>query len=82
MTLADALVYADALKPDYIIDIATLTGSMLVALGHEYAGVMSPNDDIIGRILNAAKKTGEKAWRMPFVPEYRELLESSIADVK
>jgi len=82
MTLADALVYADNLGADYIIDIATLTGSMIVGLGNEYAGIFTPEDKIAETIVRASKATGENVWRMPFISQYKELLESPIADIK
>uniref|UniRef100_A0A7S2ZI22 Cytosol aminopeptidase domain-containing protein n=2 Tax=Rhodosorus marinus TaxID=101924 RepID=A0A7S2ZI22_9RHOD len=82
MTLGDALVYADKLGVDYIVDVATLTGSVIVGLGNEYAGLFTPHDEIASLLAKAASDTGESLWRMPFVRAYRKLLDSSIADVK
>eukprot|EP00922_Rhytidocystis_sp_ex-Travisia-forbesii_P033763 GHVS01050165.1.p1 GENE.GHVS01050165.1~~GHVS01050165.1.p1 ORF type:complete len:657 (-),score=97.87 GHVS01050165.1:133-2103(-) len=81
LTLADALVYAEKLQPDAIVDIATLTGACLVALGPKYAGVFSPQDKFAQTLLDCGKDSGELLWRMPLVTEYREMLESKIADM-
>jgi leucyl aminopeptidase len=65
-----------------MIDLATLTGAILVALGKEHAGLFSNNDELAGRLLEAGIATGEKVWRMPLTPEYDKLIDSDVADVK
>ncbi|KAL8425298.1 hypothetical protein Efla_001680 [Eimeria flavescens] len=81
LTLADALVYAERLKVDVIVDVATLTGACIVALGESYAGLFTPDDQLAEQILNCAERTCEKMWRMPFVARYRDNLESKCADL-
>jgi len=83
LVLSDALWYAqDRFKPRAMIDLATLTGSIVTALGHEYAGLFS-NDEALGRQLVAAgEATGERLWPMPFGEEYDERIKSDIADMK
>ncbi|NYS26189.1 leucyl aminopeptidase [Rhodobacteraceae bacterium 2376] len=83
LVLADAMWYtADRFKPAAMIDLATLTGAMIVALGHEKAGVFANDDTLADGILKAAASTGEGAWRMPLDPAYDKLIKSRIADVK
>lgn len=82
LTLADALTYAQKQDPDLIIDLATLTGACLVALGEEIAGVMGHDDDLIDNVLGAAKTAGEKCWELPLEKRYKKQLESPIADYK
>lgn len=83
LVLADVLWYAqERFKPTGMINLATLTGAILVALGHENAGVFSNSDDLSQNFIAAAKAEGEGAWRMPMAPAYDELLKSRIADVK
>jgi leucyl aminopeptidase len=65
-----------------MVDLATLTGAMIVALGHEKAGVFANDDGFAGDFLKAAEAEGEGAWRMPLGPAYAKLLKSTIADVK
>jgi leucyl aminopeptidase len=83
LVLADALWYVkERFKPSFIIDLATLTGAILVALGQEHAGLFSNNDELAERILTAGKKTGEKLWRLPMGPTYDKLIDSKFADMK
>ncbi|CAM9588214.1 unnamed protein product [Chrysoparadoxa australica] len=82
LTLADALVFAEGLGVDGIIDTATLTGAIIVALGPEYAGLWASDDALADQILHSAGKTGEKIWRMPLAAEYSEMIKSKIADLK
>ncbi|MEK9155049.1 MAG: leucyl aminopeptidase [Patescibacteria group bacterium] len=82
LTLADALTYAKKLEPTAMVDLATLTGACVVALGEEITGLMSNNDDLAGAILSAAGRAGEKMWRMPLEKRYRSLVESDIADLR
>jgi leucyl aminopeptidase len=83
LVLADALWYVqDKLKPAFMIDLATLTGAILVALGNERAGLFSNNDELADRLAEAGKATGEKVWRLPLEPAYDKLMDSKFADVK
>ena len=83
LVLADVLWYAqDRFDPAAVIDLATLTGAVIVALGHEHAGVFSNDDRLAGQVLAAAKAEGEGAWRLPLAPAYDELIDSRLADVK
>lgn len=83
LVLADALSYTvEHLKPTRIIDLATLTGSCVIALGEEVAGLFSNDDTLAQELLEAGEKTFERLWRMPIYREYRDQLKSSIADIK
>ncbi len=86
LVLADVLYYAqERFKPKYMIDLATLTGAIIVGLGHEYAGLFSNSDELSEKLIEAGKLTGEPLWRMPLAPvgeSYDKELNSPIADVK
>ncbi|MGY6705292.1 leucyl aminopeptidase [Roseinatronobacter sp.] len=83
MVLADVLWYAqDRFAPRAVIDLATLTGAIIIALGHDKAGVFSNNDALANAFLKAADHVGEGAWRMPLGAGYDKLISSRIADVK
>jgi leucyl aminopeptidase len=83
LVLADALWYIqDRFKPKFMVNLATLTGAILVALGKEFAGLFSNNDELAGRLYTAGQETGERVWRMPLAPEYDKLIDSDIADMK
>ncbi|MCX5643437.1 MAG: leucyl aminopeptidase [Phycisphaerae bacterium] len=82
MILCDAIAYAAERKCDVIIDIATLTGACVVALGAYKAGLMSNDDDLVGALQKAAEESGESVWRMPTGEEYAEEMKSKIADLK
>jgi leucyl aminopeptidase len=82
LTLADALVYAGKLEPDAIVDLATLTGACVIALGEEIAGLWSPSDALAEALLGAASSGGESLWRMPLRGSYKEGLKSQLADMK
>ena len=83
LVLADALWYTqERFKPKFMIDLATMTGAMIVALGLDYAGVFSNSDEVADPILAAAKKVGENFWRMPIPAIYEQHIDSKIADVK
>ena len=83
LVLADALHYAATrFKPKFIVDLATLTGAIIVSLGSEYAGLFSDNDKLADQLVEAGQKTGERVWRMPLGEEYDKLLKSDIADMK
>lgn len=82
IVLADALFYAQRYQPDGMIDLATLTGSIVVALGPHATGIMSNNDALAARIVQAGEATGERAWRMPLWDAYMDMVKSDIADIK
>jgi leucyl aminopeptidase len=69
-------------NPAAMIDLATLTGAILVALGNHHAGLFSNNDELAGELLAAGQESGERVWRMPLGPEYDKLIDSKIADMK
>lgn len=80
--LADALAYAAQRNPDEIIDLATLTGSAMVALGYLAAAVMSNNQRLVDRLIEAAARTGERMWQLPLYEEYLEKMRSPVADLQ
>jgi len=81
--LADMLYYVNKrFKPRFMINLATLTGAIIVALGQEYAGLFSNDDKLVGRLTKAGDETGERVWRMPLGPEYDKIIDSKFADVK
>ncbi|MEO6603699.1 MAG: leucyl aminopeptidase, partial [Polyangiaceae bacterium] len=82
LVLADALTYASRLKPDVIIDAATLTGAALVALGKTCSAFYSPDDELARSLEHAARTAGEQFWRMPLLEELGEQLKSDVADLK
>ena len=83
LVLADALWWAQQqFSPRAIVDLATLTGAILVALGQEYAGLFSNNDELAQRLTAAGEATGEKVWRLPLGPAYDKLIDSKFADMK
>ena len=82
LVLADVLDVAVEKKPGAIVDLATLTGACVVALGTDVAGAMSNNDDWCQRVLEAGKEVGEIAWQLPMFAEYGEQIKSQIADIK
>jgi leucyl aminopeptidase len=81
LILADALAYAVELGADRIVDLATLTGAVLIALGSTYAALISNDDAFAGEVQAAAQRTGELAWRLPLHPEYKELTKGTAADL-
>jgi leucyl aminopeptidase len=83
LVLADLIWYAQAhLEPRLIVTLATLTGAILVALGKEYAGLFSNDDDLAAKIAEAGLDTGEKAWRLPLSKKYNKMIDSKLADIK
>jgi len=83
LVLADVLWYvAKKFKPKFMIDLATLTGAILVALGTEHAGLFSNNDELADRLMKVGQETGERVWRLPLGPEYDKLIDSQFADMK
>ncbi|HLV35158.1 MAG TPA: leucyl aminopeptidase [Spirillospora sp.] len=82
LLLADALAFASRYKPAAVVDIATLTGACVVALGTVAAGLFSSDDNLRDALLHSAEQTGEKVWPLPLWPEYDKAIESQTADVK
>ncbi|MDG2149962.1 MAG: leucyl aminopeptidase [Planctomycetota bacterium] len=82
VVLADAIHLATKFKPEAIIDMATLTGAIVVALGHEAAGLFSKDDKLVERLQKASKNTDEKLWHMPSYPAYDEKVKSKWADIR
>ena len=83
LVLADVLHYVNKrFKPKFMINLATLTGAIIVALGQEYAGMFSNDDKLVERLTKAGEATGERVWRMPLGPEYDKLIDSKFADMK
>ncbi len=81
LILADALAYSVELGADRIVDLATLTGAVLVALGSTYAGLISNDDALAAQVEAAGERTGELAWRLPLHPEYKDLTRGTVADL-
>jgi leucyl aminopeptidase len=82
LTLADAMAYAvEEVKPQEIIDLATLTSAIVVALGNLCSGVMWNDKPLADRVLAAAEAAGERMWPLPLIDEYKELLKSDVADL-
>jgi leucyl aminopeptidase len=82
LILADALHHACRKKPDFVVDMATLTGACVVALGHDFAGVMGTSGELIEILEQAGGETGERVWPMPLIDAHRESLKSTVADIK
>lgn len=82
LILADGLCLAAEQRPDAIVDIATLTGACLAALGPKIAGVLGTNQALIDQVRDASDMSGEPVWQLPLVPEYRRFLDSNVADMK
>jgi leucyl aminopeptidase len=82
LVLADLLNYAGDLEADHVVDLATLTGACLIALGDGVSGVMGIDQKLVERILDAGSRSGEYLWQLPLVEEYRENLKSQVADIK
>jgi leucyl aminopeptidase len=82
VVLADGLDFASKEKPDVIIDLATLTGACVVALGELTAGLFTKNDKLSGELYNSGMKTSERVWAMPMWDDYNQLIKSDVADVK
>ena len=83
LVLADALWYCqDRFKPRFMVDLATLTGAIIISLGHDYAGLFSNDDALSEALLAASKASGEPLWRMPLPPQYEKQIDSMAADMK
>ncbi len=83
LVLADALAYGiKKFKPDCVVDLATLTGAVIVGLGHHYTGLLSNNDELVESLKKAGEASGEPLWRLPLGVEYTKQIESKVADIK
>lgn len=82
LVLCDTLTYIERLSPDTVVDVATLTGACIVALGHHASGLMSPHNPLAHELLNASEQSGDRAWRLPLWDEYQEALDSPFADMQ
>jgi leucyl aminopeptidase len=82
LVMADALALGATAKPDAMVDVATLTGACMVALGTRYAGLMANDEALAAELLEAAADAGEPTWRLPLPPEYHKEIESDVADLK
>ena len=83
LVLGDAMTWTQKnFKPKVMIDLATLTGAMVISLGHEYAGIFSNNDKLAADLIKAADESGDKLWRQPLAEAYDRLIDSQIADMK
>jgi leucyl aminopeptidase len=83
LVLADVLHYVNKrFKPRFMVDLATLTGAIMVALGQEYAGLFSNDDRLVERLTKSGEATGERVWRMPLGTEYDKMIDSKFADMK
>jgi len=82
LVLGDCVNYVADLKPDCIVDVATLTGAVLVSLGHECCGVLGNNQKMVDQVLKCAKASDEYAWQLPIFPEHHQDIKSQVADIK
>jgi leucyl aminopeptidase len=83
LVLADALTYTQhRFQPKFVIDLATLTGAIVAALGFEHAGIFSNDDELVRRVQAAGRHTGERVWQLPLDPFYDKMIRSKIADMK
>ncbi len=82
LILADALAYAKNFNPDIVIDLTTLTGAVVTALGHRASAVLGNDEELISKLKSAGEKTHERIWQLPMFDEYEKLIKSNIDDVK
>lgn len=83
LILADALAYGiEQYSPNYVIDLATLTGAVIIGLGHHHSGIFSNNDRLAQKLIAAGNSCGEPLWRLPLGPDYKKQLDSKVADIK
>jgi leucyl aminopeptidase len=82
LILADALVHARRFKPDAVVDLATLTGAVVIALGAHAIGALGNDARLLARVRESGERSGERTWELPMWPEYNELLKSDVADIK
>nr|EKW4026014.1 leucyl aminopeptidase [Proteus mirabilis] len=81
LVLCDTLTYVERFEPELVIDIATLTGACMVALGHHYSGLMSNHNPLAHELMNASEQAGDRSWRLPLGEEFYEQIESNFADL-
>ena len=81
LVLCDALTYVERYEPELVIDVATLTGAVIIALGHHATGLMSTHNPLAHELLNASEQSSDRAWRLPVWDDYQEQLESPFADM-
>jgi leucyl aminopeptidase len=81
LVLADALTYAERFDPDVVIDVATLTGACVIALGNITSGLFANDDELADQLLESGEDTGDRAWRLPMFDEYQDMLKSNFADM-
>ncbi|MDN7123825.1 leucyl aminopeptidase [Pseudidiomarina sp. 1APP75-32.1] len=81
LVLCDTLTYVERFSPDTVIDVATLTGACIIALGHHASGLMSTHNPLAHELLNASEQSGDRAWRLPLWDEYQDALDSPFADM-
>jgi leucyl aminopeptidase len=81
LILCDALTYSERFKPAVVVDVATLTGACVVALGHHASGLFTADETLAGELLAAGQETGDRAWRMPLWDDYQDQLDSNFADM-
>lgn len=82
LILCDALTYAAQFKPQAVIDVATLTGACIIALGHTASGLLGNDQELVDKLLSASRKANDKAWQLPLFDEYKEQLKSNFADLQ
>ncbi|MCE1787223.1 leucyl aminopeptidase, partial [Enterobacter hormaechei] len=81
LVLCDALTYVERFDPELVIDIATLTGACITALGNHYSGLLSNHNPLAHELLNASEQSGDRAWRLPMTDEFFEQIDSNFADL-
>ena len=81
LVLCDALTYVDRFDPETVIDVATLTGACVIALGHHTSGLLANHNPLAHELLNASEQAGDRAWRLPLFDEYQEQIDSPFADM-
>lgn len=79
--LCDVLTYVERFEPEAVIDVATLTGACVIALGHHITGLMANHNPLAHELIAASEQSGDRAWRLPLGDEYQEQLESNFADM-
>ncbi|PWI33487.1 leucyl aminopeptidase [Vibrio albus] len=82
LVLCDALTYVERFEPDCVVDVATLTGACVIALGHHISGLLSNHNPLAHELINASEQSGDRAWRLPITNEYQEQLNSPFADMQ
>ncbi|HET7817042.1 MAG TPA: leucyl aminopeptidase, partial [Sphingomicrobium sp.] len=83
LVLADAITYVQRnFRPRVVVDLATLTGAIVVSLGHEFGGLFTPDDELANQLLGAGRDSGDKLWRQPLADAFDKLIDSPIADMK